>query len=48
MGEKSLEITNFSGKKIPQVAKSHYKKKHCLLAPPRHHDGKSQASFLKH
>jgi hypothetical protein len=27
MGEKSLEITNFSGKKIPQVAKSHHKKK---------------------
>jgi hypothetical protein len=47
MGEKSLEITKFSGKKNPQVAKSDHKKK-TLFAPPRHRDGKSQASFLKH
>jgi len=33
MGEKSLEITKFSGKKIPKLPSLTTKKKHCLRHP---------------
>jgi hypothetical protein len=33
MGKKSLEITKFSGKRNPQLAKSHDKQNHCLRHP---------------